>query len=510
MVRAALAAALLLAAALPSRATDCDAGGQRRTEEICSNPARVLRCSKRIAHMRRECQAREQELQREGNDKSRAAAIKKEMMEMRSALATVERYDAQTPDYKSPEYLKLEAQQAKGGGRERGPGGSGGGAYPGADGGEGEGGEEGQGEEGGAVGEAAQAMRGGDYPGAEAAATSAIAQNPENPAAWMARAQARALQGNAAGARADARQVLGLNPSPKQAAAADIIIGRGDSLAAGASKVASKKLDMQKRALQALSGGVDGLAGSGGGGSGRASRTAGEAPGGAGALSGGQGLSPAAAAAAASALPAASGLKNEAADRAYAKLRVRDYSGAKEDASRAILERPDDPRAHTLRAAANNRLGLHEEAVADADAALAIKPKDVTALLERGYAKYKLGRYADALEDVDSALIEDPLNAMGYLYRGMILEKLNRVSDAVSAYVKAGELDPALSPVAEEAKARLGAAGNAPAQAASLPRRLASRWKLWLGLLVVAGLLVARGARRAVKAEWATPMTPMR
>jgi tetratricopeptide (TPR) repeat protein len=194
----------------------------------------------------------------------------------------------------------------------------------------------------------------------------------------------------------------------------------------------------------------------------------------------------------------------------WTRFRLGDFQAARDHASLALTRNPADAKALTLRAAANNRSGQPEAALADADSALKIEPRNVVAMLERGYAKYQLRRYHEALDDVESALSMDPLNAMGHLYRGMILEKLARTKDALAAYFRAGELDPSLKPLTDEAAARLG---GAPGQGRSQSRARAWNFKrvgIWGGGTVIALMLLGFGLRRTRNPDWATPATPIR
>lgn len=461
-------AALLFACAAPAAANLCNPAGMQRTEALCAPGRKPQRCAKRLVYMQRDCKAREEELALRGEADP---SLKEELDRVRDFRQSVQQLDARTEDYKA--------------GRGDEP------AAPGAPG------------RSPQLSEAQEALSAGDHDAAEAAASQAIAANPSDPAAWTARMQARSLKGDKAGSRADAKQVLALEPTPEQGAAATGMLG-AEGLAEAQDRVRGQKLEFQDRAPSLLPGA----------GARKTPLLREERPRPFQTRPENEpraALDARALAAQAAAVPkAAGGPKNEAESRALAKLRVRDFSGAYDESSKAIAER-DGARARTLRAAAANRLGRHEQAIADADAALAFEPKDVSALLERGYAKYKLGRYSDALGDVDEALAIDPLNAMGYLYRGMILEKLSRLGEAVSSYMKAGELDEGLKPVADEHLARLEGRPSAAAPRAGWPGlvdKAAKRWKLWLALLAAAAFLLARGLRRAVKPEWATPAAP--
>jgi tetratricopeptide (TPR) repeat protein len=203
-------------------------------------------------------------------------------------------------------------------------------------------------------------------------------------------------------------------------------------------------------------------------------------------------------------------VRSQAVADGWTRFRLGDFQAARDQASLALTKNPADAAALTLRAAAHNRSGHPEAALADADSALKIEPRNVVAMLERGYAKYQLRRYREALDDVEAALSIDPLNAMGHLYRGMILEKLARTKDALAAYFRAGELDPSLKPLTDEAAARLG---GAPGSARGQSRGRAWNFKrvsIWGGGALIALLFLGLGLRRTRNPDWATPVTPIR
>lgn len=338
-------------------------------------------------------------------------------------------------------------------------------------------------------------MSAGQAADAERVLLKAQGQNPKDPDVSALLAQARLEQGNFQGAREAA---LDAKKNGASGAALDMIAGGHAETLASASGRMGK--------LRGFAAGGDGLGGGG---------RAGTQPG----LSGtpGAGKQPEPAAGAAPATAAGNALPPQSAPaganqllNGWSKYRIGDYKAALDEAALALRAKPGDAAALTLKAAAHNR--LHEPALAEAAAteALQTQPRSVVALLERGYARYQLGRHKEALVDVESALLLEPLNAMGHLYRGMILEKLDRAKDAVASYLRAGELDPALKPVADASVARLGGAlpgGAAKGHGGPMPL---GKIALWAAAALLALAFIAKGVKRTVNPEWGTPLTPLR
>lgn len=310
-----------------------------------------------------------------------------------------------------------------------------------------------------------------------------LKSDPTNSDALGMRAQVKLTAGDSKGALDDARAALKSDPNN---AFARMLIGHSDELSAAGSRIPKKLATGWNTAADDSIGDA------------RAQRGA--------AMGASAGARSAGYSDHAVGLPASN--LDSAVVVGWSKFRIGDMNGAADAASAALQKIPGDAQALGLRAAAYNRSGKPLLALADAEAALKAKPKDVVALLEKGYAQYQLGRYQDALSSVESALEVDPLNAMGHLYRGMILEKLNRVQDAVASYLKAAELDPSLKPLSDESVARLGGAANAAGPMSA--RRSPVKFAIWgIALLIALGFLI-KGALRAIKPDWATPVTPLR
>lgn len=326
------------------------------------------------------------------------------------------------------------------------------------------------------------------------------ASEPNNASVLALRASLKQRTGDRSGAIADAKKALALDPTN---GLAHVIYGYGDEAAHAGSRTAGLlKNGFESREEDGRRGG--GRAGARPGfGAQREEASEFARPAAA------DSQSPAARAAAAGVTLTYQSPNAKQLAAGWTGFRMGDHKTAIREATLILEKDPGDADARVLRAAAFNRSGEPLKAIADADEALKTKPTNVVALLERGYAKLQLGRYSEALTDVESALSIEPLNAMGHLYRGMILEKLDRVSDSVAAYFRAGELDPSLKPITDEATARLQG-GKAPAGPRHTPLPSHGRLALYGGLALLALGFLFKGVKRAVHPSLATPMTPMR
>lgn len=469
-MRASVLLSLLLtlpAGAEPHNDSDpsCDDSGFSFTLEVCgSGPGfNAARCSKRLPRIKAACQ----------RDIAKGKKVDRAQAHL-DQLQTIKPPEVPASDAKP----KPEGDAGPGAGTGPGVGGATGGPEAGnpatSDGGA------------SALSEGQAALKAGRAPDASAAANRVLGADPKNVAALTLRAQAEVLGGDKDAANADARTILGLDPSNRFA---QVLLG-GATVSGSSVKSALHRPDFGRAPSADGAGNAAEMGSARGPGAAKPTKASSGSSAAAGVLTAPSGVSPAVAA-------------------GWSKFKIGDMKGAVDEAAKALQRGSADAGAYVLRAAAYNRLGKPDLALADADAALKLKPGDVVALLERGYAKYQLGRYKDALVDVEEALKADPLNAMGHLYRGMILEKLDRAADAATAYLRAAELDSSLKPLVDDALARLGL-GPAPAGTPAERRRSPLKFVLWgVAILIALGLLF-KGVKRAVRPDWATPVTPLR
>lgn len=197
---------------------------------------------------------------------------------------------------------------------------------------------------------------------------------------------------------------------------------------------------------------------------------------------------------------------------AQGKAAVGDFAGAYTDLTRTLTLFPDDDAARAMRAEMALAMGNPDGALVDAEHLLAKNPKDARAMRAKASALLQLGRLDEALATIDRAILLEVLAASGHLIRAQILEKIGRAAEAAAEYREAARLDPALTPVAQEALRRLGFGPAAPA--GSDKRKLLLRG-VFIGIalaLLLAGLLGGAAKLRTLRAQTITgtprPDTP--
>ncbi len=189
---------------------------------------------------------------------------------------------------------------------------------------------------------------------------------------------------------------------------------------------------------------------------------------------------------------------------AQEKAAVGDFAGAYDDLTRALTLYPDDDAARIMRAEDALAMGNPVAALADADQLLAKHPHDARAMRARASALLQLGRLDEALATVDRAILLEVMAASGHLIRAQILEKLGRPVDAAAEYREAARLDPALTPVAQEALRRLGFGAAAPSGGAGDSRKLILRGVF---IAIALALLLAGLLGGAAKLRTQRPLT---
>lgn len=110
---------------------------------------------------------------------------------------------------------------------------------------------------------------------------------------------------------------------------------------------------------------------------------------------------------------------------------------------RAIVVRPDRPRAHSDRGNALFYLGRLQEALASYDTAIALAPADVDAHYNRGSVLNAMGRRDEAVASYDRVITLRPDHVEGHSNRGVVLFDLGRFDEAVASHDKAIALRPA-------------------------------------------------------------------
>jgi len=139
-----------------------------------------------------------------------------------------------------------------------------------------------------------------------------------------------------------------------------------------------------------------------------------------------------------------------------AKLAVKDYWGAIEDADKALAADPSDARALYFRAAAHNLTGEYGDAVSDATRGLTIKPADASLRDARAWAYNRMGRYVEAVADAHAALESDPKDAYALANRAYAEEQRGDFPAMAEDYKAASVLNPQFEPTYADAARRHG------------------------------------------------------
>jgi MtfA peptidase len=128
--------------------------------------------------------------------------------------------------------------------------------------------------------------------------------------------------------------------------------------------------------------------------------------------------------------------------RASARVHLRCFPAALDDANEAIRLNPGSDDAYRARAAA--LIGLHREESAqrDLDRVLDSSENDAEAYYLRGLVWSALGDLKRAVSDFSYSLALRPLSADALYHRGLALQKLGRAKDAEADLQKALQLDP--------------------------------------------------------------------
>lgn len=143
-------------------------------------------------------------------------------------------------------------------------------------------------------------------------------------------------------------------------------------------------------------------------------------------------------------------------DRADAALKNKNYAQAFEDATWALIEYPDNPRALMQRILAAMGRGDFAEAAADADRGLKLRPAAWQFRLERALALNEAGRPAQARQDAEAVIGLKPDNAEAWLVKATARQKLgDEPASFLADFKRAAELNSAYQPLYAEALSRM-------------------------------------------------------
>ncbi|MFA5161047.1 MAG: protein kinase [Elusimicrobiales bacterium] len=127
--------------------------------------------------------------------------------------------------------------------------------------------------------------------------------------------------------------------------------------------------------------------------------------------------------------------------KAGIKLALKDYSGARREASAAIDADPSNRAAYLVRAQACNHLHRYEDAESDASFVLKSEPLNATAYTIRSWAAAQRGDAAAARADADRAIQSDPGMAEAYYNRARVSEKTGNYRQTLEDMREASRID---------------------------------------------------------------------
>jgi tetratricopeptide (TPR) repeat protein len=95
-------------------------------------------------------------------------------------------------------------------------------------------------------------------------------------------------------------------------------------------------------------------------------------------------------------------------------------------------------------------LGRHREALAEFEKAVNLNPQDVESLMSVALARYELGAKDEAETILRQALKTDPTNVLMLYNLGNMCLNANRLPEAVDMFLRANQVDPHDSDVAQK------------------------------------------------------------
>ncbi|HXT00102.1 MAG TPA: protein kinase [Elusimicrobiota bacterium] len=203
---------------------------------------------------------------------------------------------------------------------------------------------------------------------------------------------------------------------------------------------------------------------------------------------------------------------------AGAKLTVKDYYGAVEDADKALAVDPNNTRALYYRAAAHNLIGEYGEASRDATRGLAMQPNDAPLHDARAWAYNRMGRFVDAIADAHAALEADPKDGYALANRAYADEQRGDYESMAEDYKAAAALNAQFEPTYEDAARRHGLTPQPPSKRdktvseldAKRHRHERSFFVIFLssllgGMLVALGILHVTGTAKTAAPAAAKP-----
>lgn len=129
-------------------------------------------------------------------------------------------------------------------------------------------------------------------------------------------------------------------------------------------------------------------------------------------------------------------------ERGDARTTMRDFLGAESDYTRALELTPLETECWLKRGAVRLKMHDNKGAGEDFEAFIKVEPRRAVGFWKRGVLKLVLEDFEGALEDCNRGLELEPQDAFGYLLRGEIHEKEGQNDAALRDYERASALDP--------------------------------------------------------------------
>ncbi|OGR94453.1 MAG: hypothetical protein A2V88_11705 [Elusimicrobia bacterium RBG_16_66_12] len=189
---------------------------------------------------------------------------------------------------------------------------------------------------------------------------------------------------------------------------------------------------------------------------------------------------------------------------AAAKLSVKDYWGAHDDAEKAIALDPTNTQALYYRSVAHNLIGEYAEAANDATRALALAPGDGALRDARAWAYNRMGRVHEAAADAQHAIESDPRDAYAFANRAYANEQRGDFAAMAEDYRTAAEINPRFEPAYRDAARRHGLDPRPLSRekdGASVIERIPSKTRSFAAVLLsslLGGLLIALGVLHVI------------
>ncbi|MEK7383879.1 MAG: protein kinase, partial [Elusimicrobiota bacterium] len=141
---------------------------------------------------------------------------------------------------------------------------------------------------------------------------------------------------------------------------------------------------------------------------------------------------------------------------AAAKLSVKDYWGAHDDAEKALELYTSNTQALYYLSVSHNLIGEYAEAANDATRALALAPRDGALRDARAWAYNRMGRVQEAIADAQHAIEIDPRDAYAFANRAYANEQRGDFPAMAEDYRAAAKINPQFLPAYRDAARRHG------------------------------------------------------